>query len=88
MRAARARRAARAALLTGFLARVPGLAGFFAVVAAELLCCADGLGEVDELPELWPPAGGTVISKASAPASKRCKGGAEVGELKNLMPSL
>jgi hypothetical protein len=55
------------------------------------LCCPDELaelGEVDELPELWPPAGATTISKASAPASKRCKVGAEVGELKNLMPSL
>jgi len=52
------------------------------------LCCAGESGELGALPELLPPAGATAISKASAPASKRCKIGAEVGELKNLMPSL
>jgi len=90
----RAVRAARAALLDRFavlLPLAPGLVVFLAVVVLvvlELWRCADELGELGALPELWPLAGATVISKASAPASKRCSGGAEVGELKNLMLSL
>jgi hypothetical protein len=93
IRAVRAALAALPGRLDVLLPLAPGLAGFLAgaaLAAAELLWCAGESGEGDELPELWPPTGATAtaISKASVPASMRFDGGAEVGELMNLMPSL